>query len=93
MPQIIITILIWFASSLVSRVLFGAGLAVYSYTKIEEYMNLFINTVGQQMSRLPASFLQLAAIAGFDKYLSIVLSALTVATFIMTMKIFVARSG
>lgn len=93
MPQMLITVLIWFASSLAFRVLSGAGLAIYSYTKIEEYMNLFINSVGQQMSRLPATFLNILALAGVDKYLSIVLSALTVATFIFTMKIFVARNS
>lgn len=93
MPQIILAILGSFASSLVFRLVTGAGLAVYSYAKIQEYMDLFINSIIQQTSRLPASFLQLLALAGFDKYLSIVLSALTVATFIMTMKLFVAKSS
>ena len=87
------TLLGAFASSFLFRIFAGAGLAVYSYVKIEEYMNLFINSVGQQMSRLPGTFLQLLALAGFDKYLSITLSALTAATFIMTMKIFVGKSG
>lgn len=93
MPQVIVTILIWFASSLAFRVLAGAGLGIFSYVQIEKYMNLFINSVGQQLSLLPATFLQLLALAGFDKYLSICLSALTIATFIMTMKIFVGKSG
>lgn len=93
MPQLLMTLLGAFASSFLFRVLGGAGLAVFSYTKIEEYINLFINAVGQQLSNLPATFLQLLALAGVDKYLSITLSALTAATFIMTMKIFVGRSS
>lgn len=93
MPQILITILASFASSFLFRIVAGAGIAVYSYTKIQQYMDLFINSVIQQTSRLPASFLQLLALAGFDKYLSIVLCALSAATFILAMKLFVGKSS
>lgn len=93
MPQLIMTLLAAFASSFLFRVLGGAGLAIFSYSKIEQYMNLFINSVGQQLSQLPSTFLNLLALAGFDKYLSISLSALSAATFILTMKLFVGRSS
>ncbi|ESK51863.1 DUF2523 family protein [Acinetobacter tjernbergiae] len=93
MPQIILAILGSFASSFLFRILAGAGISVYSYTKIQQYMDLFINSIIQQTSRLPASFLQLLGLAGFDTYLSIVLCALSAATFIIAMKLFVGKSA
>lgn len=93
MPALLMTLLGAFASSFLFRVLAGAGLGVYSYIKIQEYMNNFINAVGPVLSNLPSTFLNLLALAGFDKYLSLCLSALTVATFIFTMKLFVGRSS
>lgn len=93
MPALIMVLLGSFASSFFVRALLGAGLAVFSYRKIQEYMDNFINSVGPVLSNLPSTFLNLLALAGFDKYLSLCLSALTVATFIFTMKLFVGRSS
>ena len=91
MPAVLLTILSTLLASFLSRILLGAGLAVFSYTQINKYMDQFIAQVASYLNGLPVSFLQLASLGGLDFYISVVLSALSSATFIFTMKVFVAR--
>ena len=87
MPAVIIAILTAFLSSLVAKVLLGAGLAFLSYT----WMNDLVAQAQTQMlglyGGLPADIVGVLGILKIPQSLSVVMSAVATAAFIKTSKI------
>lgn len=91
MPAIVMTIIVWICSSVIARCLLGAGLGLFTYDAIQTAFNKFEQMMLQQTSQLPAEVLSLASMLGIDYYLSVVLGALSCATFIVVAKVFVGK--
>ena len=87
MPAVIIAILTAFASSLIAKLLLGAGLAFLSYT----WMNDLVAQAQTQMlglyGGLPADIVGVLGILNIPQSLSVVMSAVATAAFIKTSKI------
>ncbi|WP_445346526.1 DUF2523 family protein [Acinetobacter bohemicus] len=92
MPAILITILVSFASSLVARLLLGAGLAFLSFNWINDLVLLAQNEMMGLMNNLPSDILGLISILKIPQALSVVMSAMGIAAFIKTSKVFLGRS-
>jgi hypothetical protein len=92
MPAILITILASFASSLVARLLLGAGLAFLSFNWINDLVLLAQNEMMGLMNNLPSDILGLISILRIPQALSVVMSAMGIAAFIKTSKVFLGRS-
>lgn len=92
MPAILITILVGFASSLVARVLLGAGLAFVTYDFINDLVVEAQDIMIGQYNNLPADLLGLLGILKVPQSISIVMSAIGIAAFIKTAKIALGRS-
>lgn len=89
----IIPILIAFASSLVARLLLGAGLAFFTYSQIDSIVAQIQNEIGNLLGGLPADVLGLISIMKIPQSLSVVLSALGLAAFIKSSKMFLGRAN
>ena len=87
MPAVIIAILTAFASSLIAKLLLGAGLAFLSYT----WMNDLVAQAQTQMlglyGDLPADIVGVLGILKIPQSLSVLMSAVATAAFIKTSKI------
>lgn len=87
MPAVIIAILTAFASSLIAKLLLGAGLAFLSYT----WMNDLVAQAQTQMlvlyGGLPADIVGVLGILKIPQSLSVAMSAVATAAFIKTSKI------
>ncbi|WP_151838139.1 MULTISPECIES: DUF2523 domain-containing protein [unclassified Acinetobacter] len=92
MPAILITILTAFASSLVARMLLGAGLAFLSYTWINELVLKAQNEMAGLFNSIPSDVLGLLSIMKIPQAVSVVMSAIGVALFIKTSKVFLGRA-
>lgn len=92
MPAILITILTAFASSLVARLLLGAGLAFVSYTFINDLVIQAQNAVGGLLNNLPADILGILGILKIPQAISVVMSAIGIAAFIKSAKVFLGKS-
>lgn len=92
MPAILITILASFASSLVARLLLGAGLAFLSFNWINDLVLLAQNEMVGLMNNLPSDILGLISILKIPQALSVIMSAMGIASFIKTSKVFLGRS-
>ena len=92
MPYLI-TILIAFASSLVARLMLGAGLAFFTYTQIDSIIADIQAEIGNLLGGLPADILGLISIMKIPQSLSVVLSALGLAAFIKSSKMFLGRAN
>lgn len=93
MPALLITILTAFASSLVARLLLGAGLAFVTYTWINDLVLNIQLEIGHLFNGLPADFLGLISILKIPQAVSVVISALGLAAFIKTSKVVLGRFG
>ncbi|USA44941.1 DUF2523 domain-containing protein [Acinetobacter sp. C26M] len=93
MPALLITILTAFASSLVARLLLGAGLAFVTYNWINDIVANIQLEIGHLFNGLPADFLGLISILKIPQAVSVVVSALGLAAFIKTSKVFLGRFG
>jgi hypothetical protein len=92
MPYLI-AILIAFASSLVARLMLGAGLAFFTYTQIDSIIADIQAEIGNLLGGLPADILGLISIMKIPQSLSVVLSALGLAAFIKSSKMFLGRAN
>lgn len=92
MQALLIPILIGFASSLVARLLLGAGLAFLSYSWINDLVLQAQNQMQGLLNNLPSDVLGLISILKLPQALSIVMSAIAVAAFIRTSKVFLGRA-
>ena len=89
----LIPILIAFASSLVARLMLGAGLAFFTYTQIDSIIADIQSEIGNLLGGLPADILGLISIMKIPQSLSVVLSALGLAAFIKSSKMFLGRAN
>lgn len=87
MPAVLIMILTAFASSLVAKLLLGAGLAFLSYS----FVNDMVLSAQSQMiglyGNLPANIVGVLGILKIPQALSILMSAIGTAAFIKTSKV------
>lgn len=93
MPAIIVTILVAFASSLVARMLLGAGLAFVSYNWINDLVLQAQMQMQGYLNNLPADVLGLISILKLPQALSVIISAIGVSAFIRASKVFLGRAG
>ena len=89
----LIPILIAFASSLVARLMLGAGLAFFTYQQIDSITADIQAEIGNLLGGLPADILGLVSIMKIPQSLSVVLSALGLAAFIKSSKMFLGRAN
>lgn len=92
MPAILITILVGFASSLVARVLLGAGLAFVTYDFINDLVVEAQDIMIGQYNNLPSALIGFLGLLQIPQSISIIMSALGIAAFIKTAKIALGRS-
>lgn len=88
MPAILIAILTAFASSLVARLMLGAGLAFFTYNWIDGVVLDAQTEISHLFNGLPADLFGLVSIMKIPQAISVVVSALGVAAFIKTSKVF-----
>lgn len=93
MPAVLIQILAAFASSLVARLLLGAGLAFFTYDWINDLVESAQNEMAGLLNNLPSDVLGLISILKLPQALSVVISALGVAAFIKSSKVFLGRAS
>lgn len=92
MPQILIAILTAFASSLVAKLMLGAGLAFLSYTWINDLVLQAQNAMLGLYSNIPADIVGVLGILKIPQALSIIMSAMGVAAFIKSSKIALGKA-
>lgn len=92
MPAILVMILSSFASSLVARLIIGAGLVIYTYNFVDDLVAQAQNQIAHLLNGLPADVLGLISILKLPQSLSIIMSALGFAAFIKTTKVFLGRA-
>lgn len=87
MPAVLIMILTAFASSLVAKLLLGAGLAFLSYS----FVNDMVLSAQSQMiglyGNLPSNIVGVLGILKIPQALSVIMSAIGTAAFIKTSKV------
>lgn len=93
MPAIVIPLLAAFASSLVARMLLGAGLAFFTYTWITDLVSNAQNEMYGLMNNLPSDILGLISILKLPQALSVVMSAIAIAAFVKSAKVFLGRAS
>lgn len=91
--QFIIPILIAFASSLVARLLLGAGLAFVTYNWINDIVLKAQLEMNGLFNGLPSDLLGLVSILKIPQALSVVMSAVGISAFLKASKVFLGRSG
>ena len=87
MPQMLIIILTAFASSLVAKLMLGAGLAFLSYTWINDLVLQAQNSMLGLYSNIPADIMGVLGILKIPQSLSVVMSAIGTAAFIKSSKL------
>lgn len=92
MPQILIVILTAFASSLVAKLMLGAGLAFLSYTWINDLVLQAQNEMLGLYSNIPADIMGVLGILKIPQALSIIMSAMGTAAFIKSSKIALGKA-
>lgn len=93
MPAILIIILTAFASSLVARLLLGAGLAIFTYSFTDDLVAQAQNQMNGLLNNLPSDVLALISILKIPQGLSIIVSALGIAAFIKSSKAFIGKAS
>jgi hypothetical protein len=91
MPQILIVILTAFASSLVAKLMLGAGLAFLSYTWINDLVLQAQNAMLGLYSNIPANLVGVLGILKIPQALSVVMSAIGTAAFIKSSKLAIGK--
>lgn len=92
MPQMLIVILTAFASSLVAKLMLGAGLAFLSYTFINDLVLQAQNQMLGLYSNIPSDIMGVLGILKIPQALSIIMSAMGVAAFIKSSKIALGKA-
>lgn len=92
MPQILIVILTAFASSLVAKLMLGAGLAFLSYTWINDLVLQAQNSMLGLYSNIPSDIMGVLGILKIPQALSIIMSAMGMAAFIKSSKIALGKA-
>lgn len=87
MPAILVTILAAFASSLVAKLLLGAGLAFVSYTFINDMVSAAQAEMMGLYGNLPANIIGVLGLLKIPQALSVLMSAIATAAFIKSSKL------
>ena len=87
MPAILIKILTMFLGSVVAKVLLGAGLAVISYTFVNDLVAQAQSQMMDLYGGLPSDIIGILGILKIPQALSVIMSAIGTAAFIRTSKI------
>lgn len=87
MPAILITILAAFASSLVAKLMLGAGLAFLSFTFINDLVAQAQTAMLGLYSNIPANIMGVLGILKIPQALSVVMSSIGTAAFIKSSKL------
>ncbi|RZG42754.1 DUF2523 family protein [Acinetobacter wuhouensis] len=89
-------LLAWFAgyliSSLIMRLLVGAGLSVLSFYFVNDLMNTAEEMIKNSILGLPTVALGFIRLYQIDRCISVILSALSLAAYIKTAKVFIGRN-
>lgn len=91
--QFLVPILIAFASSLVARMLLGAGLALFTYNWINGLVQDAQNEMIGMFNNIPSDLLGLLSILKIPQALSIIMSAISIAAFLKASKVFLGKAG
>lgn len=92
MPAVLIAIVTLIARHLIARLLIGAGLAVISFSFINSLCARLENELRGYLYSIPSDFLYIIQALKFDFYLSVVISAYSLAISIKTAKIFIGKA-
>lgn len=92
MPQLLITILAAFASSLIAKLLLGAGLAFISYTFINDLVMQAQNAMLGLYNNVPADIMGIMGILKIPQSLSVIMSAIGTAAFIKSSKLALGKA-
>ncbi|MCO8103921.1 DUF2523 domain-containing protein [Acinetobacter indicus] len=87
MPAILVTILAAFASSLVAKLLLGAGLAFVSYTFINDMVSAAQAEMMGLYGNLPSNIIGVLGLLKIPQALSVLMSAIATAAFIKSSKL------
>ena len=93
MPAIFITILTAFASSLVARLLLGAGLAIFTYNFSDNLVAKAQTEMSGLLYSLPSDILGLISILKIPQGLSVIVSAMGIAAFIKSSKVVLGKAS
>jgi hypothetical protein len=93
MPAVLIPILAAFASSLVARLLLGAGLIFYVYNWIDDLVQQAQQQMQGLLNNLPSDIIGLISILKVPQSLGVVMSAIGIVAFIKSTKVFLGRAG
>ncbi|AXH73180.1 MAG: DUF2523 domain-containing protein [Inoviridae sp.] len=92
MPYVLGIILTSIISSLLARVLLGAGLTLLTFPFVSELLDSLIQTAETNINQLPAFALSFLKLLEIDKCLSIILSAVQVLIYVKLAKVIVGVS-
>ena len=87
----IIQILMAFAGSLVARLLLGASLALFTYDFVDDLVTQAQQEMQGLLGSLPSDILGLVSLLKIPQSLSVVMSALGIAAFIKTAKVYLGK--
>lgn len=80
-------------SSLIARVLLGAGLTFFTYSWVEDVLNDLIQKAQVSLNQLPEFALSMSKLWGLDICFSMLLSTVQILIFIRVAKVFVGKSA
>lgn len=96
MPAFLLRLAIWFAgtfaSSFILKVLFGAGLAVFTYSKVDDLITEAQNQMQGLYGNLPADVLGVLGILKIPQSMSVIMSAMAISAFIKMSKVFIGKA-
>ncbi|KXZ67580.1 hypothetical protein AVENLUH5627_02109 [Acinetobacter venetianus] len=93
MPAILIMILSAIVSSLIARMIFGAGLAILTFNWINNLVDQAVQQMQGFMYNLPADIFGAISILMIPQALSVVMSAIGLVTFIKSAKVVLGKSN
>ncbi|MBP1511055.1 DUF2523 domain-containing protein [Acinetobacter nosocomialis] len=92
MPAVLIAIASAVISSLLARLLLGAGLSIFTYSWINDLVASAQSSMMGLFNNIPASIFGLISILQIPQALSVLMSAIGIASFIRTSKIFIGKA-
>lgn len=91
MAGLLMRLLTWFASGLVFKALSAFGIGIFSMYFLNQIITSLIDSMRDAVTGLPPAVLGILGLAGFDKYLSIVLGTVVTITYLRSMKFVFTR--
>lgn len=91
MANLLVRLLAWFASGLVFKAISAFGIGIFSMYFLNEITSSMIDAMRDAVTGLPPAVVGILGLAGFDKYLSIVLGTFVTVTYLRSMKFVLTR--